>query len=201
MAIRNVRDEILKTARKMLLEKPYAEVAMRDIADTLGISVGNLTYHFKKKELLAEAVTLDLFNRYRPTPPCRTLKELDDWIALAAGSGKEDAFYFKDFEHLAQIGPAVREIQRKVFEQNMIFWRETLKLLGNAGLMQPEGFEGQYDAFIHNVYLIKARWREQSRIETQLGIPETDFRSRAWASLYPMLTEQGRRDFKELVRV
>ncbi len=199
MAIKNVRDEIIKTAREMFQERPYDEVAMRDIANALKISVGNLTYHFKKKESLAEAVILDMFSRYTPAPPCRTLEELDTWIRLIAESGAEDTFYFKDFERLAQISQTVRDIQRKVFEMNMLFWGETLKALCKAGVMQPEGFEGQHDAFIHNFYLIKARWNEQSLIEAQLGIGETGFRFRAWASIYPMLTEKGRRDFKNSI--
>ncbi len=197
MGIKNIRDEIIKTAGKMFLEKPYADVAMRDIANVLGISVGNLTYHFNKKEMLVEAVVLDVFSRYKPNLPCSSLEELDAWVTLLAKSGEENAFYFKDFEYLAQISQAVRDIQRHVFEQNMLFWRETLKALRDAAVVELEGFEGQDDAFIHNFYLIKARWNEQRRIEAQLGIGETGFRLRAWASIYPMLTAQGRLDFKE----
>lgn len=196
MAIKNIRDEIIKTACEMFLERPYDEVAMRDIAKALEISVGNLTYHFKKKESLAEAVIRDTFNRHKPSLPCRTLEEMDAWIMFVVESGEEDIFYFKNFERLAQTNQTVREIQRKVFEMNMLFWRETLKSLCKAGVMQPEGFEGQHDAFIHNFYLIKARWNEQSQIEAQLGIGEMGFRFRAWASIYPMLTEKGRQDFK-----
>ncbi len=199
VAIKNIRGEIMETARKLFQEKPYDEVAMRDIANALGISVGNLTYHFKKKENLAEAVILEMFDRRKPTPPCRTLEETDAWIVLFEKSGEEDIFYFKDFERLAQISQTVRDIQQQIFEKNMQFWRETLKTLSEAGLMQPEGFAGQFDAFIHNFYLIKARWNEQNRIETRLGIRETGFRFRAWASIYPMLTDQGKLDFKKKI--
>ncbi len=197
VAIKNIRDEIVRTARKMFLENPYDEVAMRDIAQALGISVGNLTYHFNKKECLVEAVVLELFRRHQSSPPCHTLKELDAWITLSAEAGDKGVFYFKDFERLAQISQTVRDIQRQVFERNMSFWRETLTTLCQAGIMQPEGFAGQHDAFIHNFYLLKARWHEQSRIETLLGVRETGFRFRAWAAIYPMLTEAGRREFKE----
>ncbi len=80
----------------------------------------------------------------------------------------------------------------------MLFWRETLKAFYKAGVMRPEGFEGQHDAFIHNLYLLKTRWNEQRLIETQLGVRETGFRLRAWASIYPMLTPKGQRSFKML---
>lgn len=201
MAVKNMRDEILKTARTMFLEKTYDEVSVRDIAKTLDISVGNLTYYFKKKDDLAEAAVLDMFKRHSPKPPCGSLEEMDAWIASLEKPEDEDAFYFKDFERLAQISKKMRDIQQEVFAGNLRFWRETLKTLCEAGILQPEGFEGQFDAFIHNFYLIKARWNEQGLVEAKLGVERTDFRFRAWASIYPMLTDEGKRVFKEKIKL
>ncbi len=199
MAIRNIKNEILETACKMFLEKTYDEISVRDIAKSLNISVGNLTYYFKKKDDLAEAVVLDIFKQHTPKPPCKSLEELDAWIALFEKSKDEDTFYFKNFERLAQISKKMRDIRQEVFARNLLFWRETLKTLCKTGILQPEGFEGQYDAFIHNFYLIKARWNEQSMVEAKLGVKKIDFYFRAWASLYPMLTEKGKQIFKEKI--
>lgn len=53
---KDVKTDILETARKLFNEQGYNGVSMRDIAGALGISVGNLTYYFKRKEDLLEAV-------------------------------------------------------------------------------------------------------------------------------------------------
>lgn len=201
LAVKNMRDEILKVACAMFLEKTYDEVSVRDIAKTLGISVGNLTYYFRKKDDLAEAVVLDMFKRHAPTPPCGSLEEMDTWIASLEKPGDEDAFYFQDFERLSQISKKIQDIQQEVFARNLRFWWETLRMLCEAGILQPEGFAGQYDAFIHNFYLIKARWNEQSLVEAKLGVEKTNFRFRAWASIYPMLTDEGKRVFKEKIKL
>lgn len=198
---RNMRDEILKTAKDMFLNNAYDAVAMRDIAKALNISVGNLTYYFKKKDNLVEAVILDMFTRYEPRPPCRTLEELDARIVVFEKAGDEDTFYFKDFASLSQIGEKVQHIQKEVFEGNMRFWRETLQALCTAGIIEAEGFNGQHDAFIHNFYLVKARWSEQTVIEAGLGAREMSFRLRAWASIFPMLTDLGKQVFKEKVEL
>ena len=55
---KDVKTDILETARKLFNEQGYNGVSMRDIAGALGISVGNLTYYFKRKEDLLEAVAL-----------------------------------------------------------------------------------------------------------------------------------------------
>ena len=53
---RNTRQNILDAARKLFNEYGYNSVSLRDIANDAGISKGNLTYHFSKKEEIMEAL-------------------------------------------------------------------------------------------------------------------------------------------------
>lgn len=55
MANKTKKDIILKT-RNLFNIHEYNSISMRDIANELGISVGNLTYYFNKKEDLIEEV-------------------------------------------------------------------------------------------------------------------------------------------------
>mgnify|MGYP001797497021 CR=1 FL=1 len=50
------RTEILAAARRVLLADGYHELSLRQIASSLGISVGNLQYYFPNKDDLVEAV-------------------------------------------------------------------------------------------------------------------------------------------------
>ncbi len=199
MSEKNMKNKILKIAEKMFLEKPYDDIVMRDIAKALNISVGNLTYHFKKKDDLAEEVVLNVFSRHKQRPSCQSLEELDEWIASFKKSKDETSFYFKDFEQLAKISKKMRDIQQEVFARNLRFWRETLKNFNKAGILESEGFKAQYDTFIHNFYLLKARWNEQSVLESKLGIKKMEFRFRVWALLFPMLSSKGKRIFKNKI--
>lgn len=40
------KERIRRTASRLFSERGYRAVTMRNIADELGISVGNLTYHY-----------------------------------------------------------------------------------------------------------------------------------------------------------
>ena len=46
------RDRIVKEARKQLVEHDYEAFVMRELADILGIKLGNLQYYFKTREVL-----------------------------------------------------------------------------------------------------------------------------------------------------
>ena len=53
---RETRKEILEMSRMLFNERGFNDVSIRDIATALGISNGNLTYHFKRKEEIVEAL-------------------------------------------------------------------------------------------------------------------------------------------------
>lgn len=54
---RNTKYEILLLAAKLFIEKGYTEAYVTSIANELGISTGNLTFHFPTKEhILAELI-------------------------------------------------------------------------------------------------------------------------------------------------
>ena len=57
------KEDILITARELFNEYGYKNISMRDIAKKLNISVGNLTYYFKKKEDLIQR-RIDPYLRY-----------------------------------------------------------------------------------------------------------------------------------------
>lgn len=77
---RELKSEILKTAARLFDETGWEGVSMRRIADTLGISVGNLTYHYKRKEDLLEAVMQTRHEQCRKLPPPGTIRELDGFF-------------------------------------------------------------------------------------------------------------------------
>ena len=52
--MKNRKKEIVEVARTLFNAKGYSNVTIRMIAMELGMSSGNLNYHFKKKEAILE---------------------------------------------------------------------------------------------------------------------------------------------------
>ena len=76
------RDKILRSAGRLIGKKGYAQVSMRDIAEDAGVSLGQITYHFKSKDALfieiVRNLTSSFLEDFKRTPKSR-------------GSGREKA--------------------------------------------------------------------------------------------------------------
>ena len=110
----NTREDIIACARRLFEERGYNGVSMRDIAGALGISVGNLTYHFKKKESLLEAILLSAGQSRQKLPPPRTLEELRQYFLHMLEAQQAYAFYFDSYHQLAQTSPTLARIHQEL---------------------------------------------------------------------------------------
>ncbi len=186
------RDEIAKVAQKLFLDKGFSNVGMRDIAAKLEISVGNLTYYFKKKEDLAEEVVVNMFNRYKPLSPCKNLKELNDWILFSERLSVENAFYFKNYTFFSGLSKKIREIQLKVFKDNMHFWEKTFENFIAAKLIRSEEFPKQYMSIARSMHFMKIYWQDSLEAEKNMGVKLSKFKKTVWGILFPLLTARGK---------
>ena len=186
---KDLKAEILHTAGELFHHDGYNEVSMRAIAEAMGISVGNLTYHFKRKEELVEAVILEQHKNYRKTPPPETVEELDAFFRRVLKRQSENRYYFRYYTQLAQLCPKVCQIQLQV----MADWRESLgrsfQLLAQAGLMEQELFSGQWEHLIAALRLLCIH---------DTDINSYDGHTMLWSILYPLLTESGREVFRTM---
>lgn len=193
MAKKYIKEEILNTARRLFNQRGYAEVSMRDIAEALGISVGNLTYHYKKKQDILEAVVQEMERWQAPMPVPATLPELNALFARYQNSIQENAFYFWHFTQLAELSPLIRELQTEKVKQQYARLQAAFQNLAAAGLMQPESRKGEYRRLIQALQLICVHWVPQGKLEE--GVEEAqprDFLDCIWTLLLPLLTPAGR---------
>lgn len=103
---KNLKHEILAAAQSFFNEKGYQETTMRDIASALGISLGNLTYHFHKKEDLMIALLKwpDFMNQ----PPASTFTEFFELIEAMIDSLIVNRFFYT----VDELGRATPEFYR-----------------------------------------------------------------------------------------
>ena len=84
------REEIIKTATKILLENGHGALSIDNIARIMGISKGNLTYYFKTKELLV----ISLFDYLMDNLITRRTKTINK----LSGNSKERLLQYINFE-------------------------------------------------------------------------------------------------------
>ena len=109
----STKHRILDHVENLFFEHGIANVRLQQIADNTGISVGNLAYHFKNKEIIVEAVYEGLmenvsdilvnYNKYTG------LKNFDSKFSVLFQFMKKKKIYFVNFWEIKRNYPDVNE--------------------------------------------------------------------------------------------
>lgn len=189
---KELRPEILTAARTLFNECGYNEVSMRDIANSLHISVGNLTYYYKTKKELVEAVVLERHSHYQKPVPYPTIEALDGFFQRLLNHQRENIYYFRHFKQLAHLSDTVYQIQLGVMENTYEALGGSFAALRTSGVMVqallPNQTEHLIDAIL-SVFTYGTLRNMDGR------------RSCVWSLIYPLLTEVGRTEFQDKIRL
>lgn len=151
---RDVKKTIMTTARDLFGARGYNDVSLRDIADVLGISVGNLTYHYKRKEDLIEAVIDEQHKSYRPAETARDIPALHAYFTHQFQFQSERQYYFHHYAQLADTCPRIFALQREMWGEMQVFLGQTLQALEDGGLLKRPLFAGQREGLVQAIMLI-----------------------------------------------
>lgn len=188
---KDIKLDIIQVAKNLFNERGYNDVSTQSIADAMGISKGNLNYHFKRKEDIMEAVVEEMHSHYvKPLPPS-SLGELNAIFLRAQTVAKENAFYFWHYTQLAQQSERIRDIQNTVIGNTSTLLSAAFTHLNQEGSLQHEEYPGQYEQIIQAMMLTCIYWTPYSRLENRLET-NVDFLACIWGILYPLLTDQGK---------
>jgi AcrR family transcriptional regulator len=201
MSRRNMKHEILQAARQLFNERSYNEVTMRDIADAVGISVGNLTYHFKRKDLIMEASVVDLRYEYKIPLTPTTLEELNKVFVYMAQYNTDNAYYFKHYTQIAQISPRVHQIQIDVVRDLVYMFTAAFQEFQKAELMHAELYEAQTTFLAYSIMNTTTFWIYQREvIQRTQSNAVYEILGCVWSMLTPMLTDKGFSIFESRIR-
>ncbi len=193
---RDIKNEILETGLHLFREQGYANVSMRNIADALGMSVGNLTYHFKKKEELIEAVFIEQYQNFEHPPTPTTPKELNNFFLRGLDEHQRDDYFFRYYDELAKISPKIYEMQVSAIKRRKKKLQDSFKILQQKGYVYEEETPGHIDALIDVINMIKIYWEpSQEALPSAKDSPVNCL----WSLIYPRLSEKGKAAFRDEV--
>lgn len=189
----NLKQDIMDTARKLFNEKGFHGTCMRDIAAALHISVGNLTYHYKKKEDLIEAIALQDHQKYQKSEPFHTLRELDQFLQKITDQKNSRPYYYRHYVQLSQICPAIYEMQVSVLRDVNDVLTESFQNFVDNGVLKKE-FSTEYASIIRGIMSLMIhglpdiyQMRENEKCALALKC--------VWSIMIPCLTERGYEEY------
>lgn len=189
---KQTKEDIILTARDLFNKYGYNSISMRDIAKSLDISVGNLTYHFKKKEDLIEDVVNYKHRNYKKMDSPKSLQDLNIFFINALNIQDENAYYFRHFDQLAQISPKIYNLQRSTIKELRELLKESFESLVELNLMKKFNNQDQMINIIECLLTILIYKPASSKELTESDSIKNTLNC-LWSILFMCLTNEGQK--------
>ena len=193
----NTKDKILIASKKLFNEKGFGAPTLNLLAQQLGISRGNLTYYFKDKDALLQALAEEMWAKYEASIG-RAMKfpswgSTNNTTKVYLELHQEYTFIFFDHKvtNHSTVKGQIKRMKRDLLERQM----STINFSIQIGNMKKESIPGTYRNLCETIWMINFYWltSESYRDEEEKG----DWDKLVWGIILPHFTEKGIRSFKE----
>lgn len=192
-----IKQDIMDAGKRLFSEKGFNDTSMRDIAAVLNISVGNLTYHYKKKEDLIEAILLQDHQHYKKPEPLRSLKDLNTLLQKSMAQRANRPYYYRYYDQLAQTCPAVYKMQVSVLNDLSDVLTKSFHDFVSVGLLKKE-FLQEYDKIIGVIMTVMVHGLPDF-YQAQKSVEDGSTLKCIWSVIISCLTEKGRQEYQLLL--
>lgn len=192
----NTRDKILTESRSYLNEHGYGATSLYQVSQRLGMSRGNLTYHFKDKEALLEVLLDELKAEHNKAlmdsirvPSWQSLqKATDDFHRLQ----KDYAFIF--FDKSVLFLPKVQKLVKNLRDENIRTQMSMISISIQTGNMHAEPFKGAYHNLSRTIWMLTYFWLVSKLFKDK---EDVSWDKMVWSLMLPHFTEKGLASFEK----
>ena len=200
--LKKTREKILKNAIKLFNKQGVSNVRLQDIAKEAGISAGNLSYHYKLKKDLIEAV-LDYMVQSSKEMSGQNMAhvEKNDYTAVIKNYLSfqiHHRFFYRDILEISSFAPNAKKLFEQQMEQVINFTKNGMYLAIGKGFIKPEPHDGHYHFFAKNTWAILNSWLVEREILGEKKVSMHQVMLAIWEFHYPYFTEKGLEVFEEL---
>lgn len=200
------REKILLQALDLFNQKGVDQVSVLEISQTMGISYGNLTYHFNKKDDLVQALYVQMQH------------ELDAAINHLVQRIFEETYYLKLVNELLQVTwkyrflylsinslmnqyPFIREGEKSYSATRNKILNRGKKYLIDEGYLKPES-DSHYELLIRNLNMILYAWIVDAELfhDGEVAAKIEDYATLFYGIALTNVTEKGRTLYYQIVQ-
>jgi len=192
----NTKARIIQQAKTLFNQSGFGAVNIYELAKSLNMSRGNMTYHFKNKELLLTEIAnelwlkMDALSKANHVP---TFKHLLEDAQCYSKIQKEYSFIFSDNQVLHH---------RLIAKKMKMFTEKTIKAIEaviafsiQMKNMKVEKIAGTYKNLALTTWMLMFYWNAQKNLRKKRR--EKDSVQIIWTLLIPHLTHKGLTAFKK----
>lgn len=195
------KEKVIEASIKLFNEQGVASTRLQQIADFLGISVGNLAYHFKTKEAIVTSVYEKLFedfdsilSQYLASP---SLLDFDLQAENFYHFFKEYQFYISDL--FSQEHPIPEILNRWQGFMNKMICQITKRLqfhVMRGDLTHQDA--STYELLAETIWITLIFWIPQQNLRKKT-ITLANYKAGIWNNIKPYLTTKGQTELHNLV--
>lgn len=201
MSTKRTIDRIIEASIALFNADGVSQASLRGIAERIGISHGNLAYHFANKgEILDE-----IYTRMEREMDAAMFPEGDVTLAhyhalLTRISSFHDRyrFFYLDMLEIARHYPRVIRRYRKTIARRFEEHDRLVHSLISNGLVKREPVPGLYRSLFHSIWVMSTFWLQHKKIlgENHPVIDSGSDIRHVWEIMLPHLTAQGLREYR-----
>ncbi|HXW10631.1 MAG TPA: TetR/AcrR family transcriptional regulator [Steroidobacteraceae bacterium] len=202
----DTRERIADAALSLFNADGTPAVSTRHVAARLGISPGNLYYHFGNKE----EIVLHLYERIEtelqailapPAHDARTFEEVLGYLDAIFAHLWKFRFFYRDLNSLLRDVPGLKERYRRLAERVLARSKAIFTEMVQHGWM--EASDEHLDLLVTNAWIVLTQWfTHRQVVERRRTIQSSDVREgiRHLVALFsPLLRRPQRRQIEELL--
>ncbi|WP_040280326.1 TetR/AcrR family transcriptional regulator [Psychroserpens damuponensis] len=196
------KKRILEVSLELFNANGISNVSLRTISDKMGISIGNLTYHFKKRDEIIEAHYFQLVEDYETSMTKikfadSTLMVLLQMSYLLMRDIYRYRFILVDLVHILQEDTIIREHYIELSKSREQQFDEIFKSLIEQGEMRKEILDNEYKFFFLRLKILADFWISSLRVENRPLNEDviSEYEEIIIQSFFPYLTDQGRKNY------
>lgn len=199
------KDRILAAALKLYNEQGIEPITVRHIAKELGMSHGNLCYHFPTTDHIIHALYLNLVNEISTafeqlTHTELSLKRFSEALLAVMRLFQQYRFFLIDFVAICRRVSVIKQHYLALIKQREETELHFLRLLQQNGIIQADIPDSQLLFLVQRVAILADFWLSNAEILSEPN--ETKKLSRyhqlIFSDIWPYLSKEGRADYDTL---
>lgn len=199
----NTKTKIVNAAIELFNAKGLSDIAIRDIANEVGISPGNFAYHFKNKEALLEHFYNNMYNEVAIDIVFSGddgFEKFDTLMNQVVDFMMKYSFFYTDIVEIFRLCPSIREDYTSKYEGRKDIYKGILTHFISIGLIGKQNTPFFMDNITHTIWFTMTFWQAQKKV-----LPK-DCREvqpyfvvwQVWQIITPYMTRKGIHQLKNL---
>lgn len=190
------KDKILHHGKILFNKNGFGATTLHQIAQTIGISRGNLTYYFKTKTAFLEVIVEEMGEKYKAKMVETQYPAWENtYNATKAFHELQQAYSFIFFDKQVMAYPAVQKQIKRIYEDDLKRQMAIITFSVQIGNMRAELIPGTYYNLCRTLWMLSFFWL-MSDIYQDIR-KESSWDKIAWSLILPHFTPKGVAAFVE----